>query len=149
MANRSPHLSQTTVSIRTASGRSARRERVSRSHSSSPAWLSTWTATALASATVVAEPSASLSLWSRLIHSERAPAPLLAVQSCHRFFSFIVVRHRNKAEAAGSPRIAIGRDGCALDAAMRFKQRPELGFCHAEREIADENFLHFDFLLLC
>jgi hypothetical protein len=27
---------------------------------------------------------------------------------------------------------------------MRLKQRPELGFCHAEREIADVNLLHSD-----
>jgi hypothetical protein len=49
-----------------------------------------------------------------------------------------------KPKPRGASGVAIGRDGGALDAAMRLKQRPELGFFHAEREIADVNLLHFD-----
>src|SRR5215469_9233173 len=50
----------------------------SQAHSSSPAWLSTWTAIALTSAAVVARPAASLGLWSSLVHNQRASAGILA-----------------------------------------------------------------------
>src|SRR5262245_50217485 len=90
-------------------------------HWGSPAWPSTLTGAAIAAASALAE-SAPLGLWPRLVHSERPAAPILSVQSRHGSFSFVIVRHRNKTEAAGSSAVTIGRDSGALDAAMRLKQ---------------------------
>src|SRR5215813_6826888 len=143
MANRWPHLLQTTVSIRIAvEGCSASPRRRLATPFGFTSADSTLTGLAIAASPAIAE-SAPLSLRPGLVHSECPTAQILPVQSCHRFFGFFVARHRNKAKAAGASGIAIGRDGGALDAAMRLKQRTEFGFCHAEREIPDINLLHF------
>lgn len=110
MANRWPHLLQTTVSIRIAvegASASARRRLANPFDFTSAAFDVDGNC-----ARRLGRPRGlrSAGFVACFVNRERPTVQILAVQSRHRFFRFIVVGHRNKAEAAGSSVLAIGRN---------------------------------------
>jgi hypothetical protein len=76
----------------------------------------------------------------RLIHVERTPAEVFAVQGLDGLFRLTAVIHFHKAKTARPPGLAIRDYGYALNGAIGREKRLQVCFCGAERKVADEKF---------
>src|SRR5215831_1642952 len=88
-------------------------------------------------ATTAAEPAA-LVLRTSFVHVDRATAQVLPVQGFDGLLSFAAVAHLHKTKAARAAGLAVGDHRHALDAAIRCKERLQIRFSSAEREVADK-----------
>jgi hypothetical protein len=98
-------------------------------------------ATAAASAT---ESAAALGLRPSFVHGERSPAGIGPVKGGDRGLGFAVVRHFDKAKAAGSARVAICDHGGAFDGAVGLEPLAQIGFGGAEREVSNKYLFHYE-----
>jgi len=101
------------------------------------------TSTATTTVSSATASAATFPLWTCFVHHERAAKKVSAVESGNHLFSFRIVAHFGKTEAARLARktIAKQRQRIRLHAHFR-KQRLHLLFRSLEREIAHVQFLH-------
>jgi hypothetical protein len=83
-----------------------------------------------------------LGLGTGLVDIQRAPAEVLAIQSCDGFFGFRGVGHFYKRKPSGASGVTVGDQADLIDLTVGFKQGAQLGFRGAVREVANKKLLH-------
>src|SRR2546426_10900781 len=101
-----------------------------------PAVAATTTAIpAVSTIPTTAATTATLTLRPRLVHVQRAPANLRAIQSCNGLVAFFIVSHFDKAKASRASGVAIGHDAHAIHLPIRLKQLTQFVLCGVEAQV--------------
>src|ERR1700739_3910392 len=91
---------------------------------------------------VSAATSTTVHFRTRLVHSERTPARILAIQTGNGFFRFVVVRHFHETKAARSSSGTVGHNSRTFNRSKRREQGAQLVFGKAKGKITYKNLLH-------
>jgi hypothetical protein len=102
---------------------------------------STTSSAAAAISTIAASAGTALSLRTRFINIERAPAQLRSVQCRDGFLSVFVARHLNESETTRTSRLAICKNAHTIDLSVGLEQLTQFIFRRVERQIPNENVL--------